>query len=236
MNEKDVLDLEKEMKKFEKIDVTSNKKRSGNNVLIKRIYVVCLLLAFIITGLSITVSLFSASARSNLIQEIESAVVNFSLKIEKITGEEKEGLVPLKDNEVITALKGTNGQRCIDINSNNVCQIYKVSVDNASDYSTSFRSSLKLIASKNSGYTNLKWAEIMYNDTPTLLGEIKSMSDTNWKTSYGIGPNTTGEFYIAIWISDNGNNQNDTDYGNFTGNITFEAVSGDKMTSTFSSK
>ena len=236
MNEKDILELEKEMKKFENIDVTPNKKRSVNNVLIKRAYIICLLLAFIITGLSITVSFFSASARSNLIQEIESAVVNFSLKVEKITGEEKKGLVPLKDNEVVTALNGTNGQQCIDINGNNVCQIYKVSVDNASDYSTSFRSSLKLIASKNSGYTNLKWAEIMYNDTPTLLGEIKSMSDTNWKTSYGIGPNTTGEFYIAIWISDNGNNQNDTDYGNFTGNITFEAVSGDKMTSTFSSK
>ena len=37
-------------------------------------------------------------------------------------------------------------------------------------------------------------------------------------------------------VKDGGNNQNDTDYGNFTGNITFEAVSGDKMTSTFSSK
>ena len=62
------------------------------------------------------------------------------------------------------------------------------------------------------------------------------MSNSNWKTSYGIGANTTGEFYIAIWISDNGYNQNDSDYGSFTGNVTFEAISGDKLTSTFSSK
>ena len=171
-----------------------------------------------------------------MVQEIESAVVNFNLKVEKITSEEKEGLVPVKDNEILNALKGENGKQCIDLNGNNVCQIYKVSVNNDSDYSTTFKSSLELIASKNSGYSNLKWAELIYSDNPTLLGDIKSMDMSNWKTSYGVGANTTGEFYIAIWISDNGSNQNDSDFGSFTGNVTFEAISGDKMTSTFSSK
>ena len=209
----------------------SKKSRGPGNL-----YFVFLCLAFLITAMSVSVAFFTASARSKTIQEIESAVVNFSLKAEKITDEEKKGLVPVKDDEIINALKGENGQQCTDLNGNNVCQIYKVSVDNDSDYSTAFKSSLELIASENSVYNNLKWAEVIYSDAPTLLGEIKPMSTSNWKTSYGIGANTTGVFYIAIWISDNGYNQNDSDYGNFTGNITFEAVSGDKLTSTFSSK
>lgn len=237
MNEKDALELEEEMKKYENnnIGVNDNKK-SLKNGLIKKIYFVCLIVAFLVTGLSITISFFTASARSKVIQEIESAVVNFSLKVEKITEEEKKGLIPVKDSQILNALKGENHKKCVDLNGNNVCQIYKVSVNNDSDYSTAFKSSLELIASKNSGYTNLKWAEIIYSDTPSILGDIKPMSNSNWKTSYGIGANTTGEFYIAIWISDNGYNQNDSDYGSFTGNVTFEAISGDKLTSTFSSK
>ena len=213
-------------------NMNQNRKRKGPGA----IYFIILWLAFLITGISISFSFFSASARSKLIQEIESAVVNFSLKVEKITTEEKEGLVPVKDSEILNALKGENGKQCIDLNGNNVCQIYKISVNNDSDYGTTFKSSLELIASKNSGYSNLKWAELSYSDSPTLLGNIKTMDTFTWKNSYGVGANTTGEFYIAIWISDNGYNQNNTDYGNFTGNVTFEAISGDKMTSTFSSK
>ena len=91
MNEKDVLELEEEMKKYENnnIGVNDNKK-SLKNGLIKKIYFVCLIVAFLVTGLSITISFFTASARSKVIQEIESAVVNFSLKVEKITEEEKK--------------------------------------------------------------------------------------------------------------------------------------------------
>ncbi len=211
-----------------------NNNRKSNKL--NKLYFVILCISFVITSLSISVAFFTASARSKMVQEIESAVVNFNLKVEKITSEEKEGLVPVKDNEILNALKGENGKQCIDLNGNNVCQIYKVSVNNDSDYSTTFKSSLELIASKNSGYSNLKWAELIYSDNPTLLGDIKTMDTSNWKTSYGVGANTTGEFYIAIWISDNGSNQNDSDFGSFTGNVTFEAISGDKMTSTFSSK
>lgn len=217
----------------EKKNYSNNKKhRSGPG----KLYLIFLFLAFLITAMSISVAFFTTSARSKVIQEIESAVVNFSLKVEKITNEEKEGLIPVKDDVMLSALKGTNGKQCVDINGNAVCQIYKISVKNDSDYSTSFKSTLELIASKDSEYENLKWAEILYSDTPSLLGDIKSMSNSNWKTNYGIGANTTGEFYVVIWISDNGVNQNNSDYGNFTGNITFEAVSGDKLTSTFSGK
>ncbi len=212
---------------------TNNKKNYKGP---SKLYLVFLFLAFLITAMSVSVAFFTTSARSKVIQEIESAVVNFSLKVEKITQEEKKGLVPVKDDEMLNALKGTNGKQCVDINGNTVCQIYKVSVSNDSDYSTAFKSTLELIASQDSEYENLKWVEILYSDTPSILGDIKPMSNSNWKTNYGIGANTTGQFYVVIWISDNGVNQNNSDYGNFTGNITFEAVSGDKLTSTFSSK
>lgn len=213
-----------------KISAGKNNKK-GN-----KIYFLILCISFVVSSLSISVAFFTASARSKMIQEIESAVVNFSLKVDKITGDDRNGLIPVKDSKIYDALKGENGNQCVDLNGNNVCQIYKISVSNHSDYGTIFKSSLELIASKNSEYNNLKWAELVYSDNPTLLGDIKTMDTSNWKTSYGVGANTTGEFYIAIWISDNGSNQNDSDFGSFTGNVTFEAISGDKMTSTFSSK
>lgn len=226
--------------KTENISFNNTEKNNTNNKKNykgpSKLYLVFLFLAFLITAMSVSVAFFTTSARSKMIQEIESAVVNFSLKVDKITGDDRNGLIPVKDSKIYDALKGENGNQCVDLNGNNVCQIYKISVSNHSDYGTIFKSSLELIASKNSGYSNLKWAELIYSDNPTLLGDIKTMDTSNWKTSYGVGANTTGEFYIAIWISDNGSNQNDSDFGSFTGNVTFEAISGDKMTSTFSSK
>ena len=126
----------------EKKNYSNNKKhRSGPG----KLYLIFLFLAFLITAMSISVAFFTTSARSKVIQEIESAVVNFSLKVEKITNEEKEGLIPVKDDVMLSALKGTNGKQCVDINGNAVCQIYKISVKNDSDYSTSFKSTLELI-------------------------------------------------------------------------------------------
>lgn len=223
------------------IDKGSNNIDDNNKVNSKKkgpskIYFVILCIAFLITSLSVTVAFFSASARSNLIQEIESAVVNFSLKVEKVSEDTDKGLVPVKDSEINKALSGTNGKKCVDVDGNNVCQIYKINVENASEYSTIFKGTLLLSATENSNYENLKWAEITYSENPTVFGTIKPMSDLVLKESYGIGGGATATFYIVVWISDNGNVQNESDYGSFVGNVTFEAVSGDKLTSTFSSK
>ena len=97
-----------------KVDNTNLKPNHRNNNRksnkLNKLYFVILCISFVITSLSISVAFFTATARSKMVQEIESAVVNFNLKVEKITSEEKEGLVPVKDNEILNALKGENGK------------------------------------------------------------------------------------------------------------------------------
>lgn len=224
--------------KADKTFIDREQKNNKNNLKKRpnKIYFVILCIAFIITSLSVTVAFFSTSARSDMIHQIESAVVNFSLKVEKVSKDTDKGLVPLKDSEIEKALAGIDDNQCIDSDNNSVCQIYKINLSNISDYNTTFIGSLILTAAEKSNYENLKWAEIYYSENPTLFGKINSMSDTTLKSSYGLGGGATATFYIAIWISDNGSNQNESDYGSFVGNVTFEAISGDKMTSTFSSK
>jgi len=197
-------------------------------------YFVCLWIAFVLSALGITVSIFTSVARSNLKKEIESAVIKYSLKVEKEAGGYE--LVPLKDSDLTNAISGTKEEKCFDSNGYAVCQIYKVIVENDSDYLVYFKSKLELTAKENSGYKNLKWAEITNSNIPLVFGDPKPMSTIDWKPNYGIGANTTATFYIAIWLSDNEYLQNDSDYGSFIGNVTFEALAGDKITSTFSSK
>lgn len=199
-------------------------------------YFVCLWIAFLVSALGISMSIFTSASRSKLHQEIESAVVNFSMTVEKVSGTDGLGLIPMKDSELTTAIAGPAEEKCKDASGSTVCQIYKVTVQNDSDYGVYFKSSLELIASQNSNYKNLKWVEITNGNTPFVFGQPKLMSTTDWKPSYGIGANTSMDFYIAIWISDNGQVQNYSDFGNFTGNVTFEALSGDKITSTFSAR
>ena len=212
---------------------TNNKKNSNG---FKVLYFCLLLVSFVVTSASISIAFFSSSARSKLLQEVESAVVNFSLQVEKVSEDTDIGLIPVSDSQIETALKGTNGVKCIDSEGYNVCQIYKITISNNSDYSTTFKGDLDLYATENSNYSNLKWAEISYSDEPKLLGSARPMSNNVLKESYGLGGRAYVSFYVAIWISDNGNNQDNSDYGNFVGNVNFEAISGDKLTSTFSSK
>ena len=218
-----------EVKKEENIKRKIPRKGPG------KLYFICLWIAFILSALGITVSIFTSVARSNLKKEIESAVIKYSLKVEKEAGGYE--LIPLSDSELSTAISGTKEEKCFDSNGNAVCQIYKVIVENDSDYLVYFKSTLELIANENSGYKNLKWAEINNNsNTPMVFGQPKTMSTTDWKPNYGVGANTSANFYIVIWLSDNGYSQNYSDYGSFIGNVTFEALAGDKITSTFSGR
>lgn len=197
-----------------------------------KLYFVCLWIAFLLSALGITVSIFTSVSRSNLKKEIESATVNYSLKVQREAGREEMSL--LKDSQLKTAISGSKEEKCIDSEGNSVCQIYKVTIENNSDYLTYFKSGFELKPIEGSSYQNLKWAEITNDETPMIYGELKDMSITDWKTSYGVGANTYVDFYLVVWVSDNDVDQNALDYGSFNGNITFEALSGDTITSTFS--
>ena len=211
----------------------SNKKRKNG---VSVFYFVFLFLAFFVTCLSISIAFFTASSKSELLHEIESAVVNFSLNVEKVNKDSVDGMIPVKDSLINSSILGNNDVYCVDKNGDQVCQIYKINITNKSDYGAVFEGNLDLIAADNSNYSNLKWAFVDFYAEPKIYGDINSMQNNVLYESCLVAKNTTYSFYIVVWISDNGVPQNNTDYGDFTGNVVFTAVSGDKLTSTFTDK
>ena len=206
----------------------------GNGI--KKFYFVILFLAFFVTCTSISIAFFTASSKSELLHEIESAVVNFSLNVEKVNKDSVDGMIPVKDNLINSSILGNNDVYCVDKNGDQVCQIYKINITNKSDYGAVFEGNLDLIAADNSNYSNLKWAFVDFYGEPKIYGNINSMQNNVLYESCLVAKNTTYSFYIVVWISDNGVPQNNTDYGDFTGNVVFTAVSGDKLSSTFTDK
>ena len=206
----------------------------GNGI--KKFYFVILFLAFFVTCTSISIAFFTASSRSELVHEIESAVVNFSLNVEKVNDDSADGMITVKDNLIEKSLLRNNGTYCIDENGDQVCQIYKIKITNHSDYGAVFEGTLDLVAADNSNYSNLKWVFVDFYNEPKIYGDINNMQNNNLYESCLVAKNTTYSFYIAVWISDNGIPQNDTDYGDFTGNVVFTAISGDKLSSTFTDR
>ena len=92
----------------------SNKKRKNG---VSVFYFVFLFLAFFVTCLSISIAFFTASSKSELLHEIESAVVNFSLNVEKVNKDSADGMIPVKDSLINSSILGNNDVYCVDKNS-----------------------------------------------------------------------------------------------------------------------
>lgn len=65
-------------------------------------------------------------------------------------------------------------------------------------------------------------------------GNTNPANDGKWYLSAMNNPGDTKVFYIVVWISENHEAQNKTDFGQFTGAVTFKSMAGSGATSTFS--
>lgn len=151
--------------------------------------------------------------------------VDTTLTLEKIYHASK--LVPLDDSLIGTAVSKANN-KCIDKSGYEVCSLYKIVLENTVDSEILYG----YIRTEESTYTtdNLKYQffDSMFN----ALTDIGSLSKTSNETIYfkknetdyqvSIAGSTT--YYLAIWLTDIGEEQS-ADYSkDFSGYIGFEST------------
>ena len=179
--------------------------------------IVCILVMICMIG--ITYSFFTATATNTGEITGSAASMNISLTVTKESPNNTKGLVPQLDEYITSAVTGRNGS-CVDDNNNNVCQVYKITVKNASAASNYISGKLELNAGNNQ---NLKWAEISGLTNPTLKSMVKRHDDITLASNVFFTAQEQKEYYIVVWISETGEIQ--TDSGSFSGTVTFGNIS-----------
>lgn len=136
-------------------------------------------------------------------------------------------LVPLQDSLVKTAISKDNN-KCIDASNYEVCSLYKITLTNTSSSETLYG----YIRTNTSTYTtdNLKYQifDSSYNALTDVITLSKTADTTVYfeksSSNYSVTSTGTTTFYLAIWLTDTGENQS-ADYSKtFSGYIGFESV------------
>lgn len=172
----------------------------------------------------VTYAYYIASTSSDIGGETASGL-NTTLTLNTIYNSTK--LVPLDDGLVKTAItKDTN--KCIDKSGYEVCSLYKIILENTVDSENLYG----YIRTETSTYTtdNLKYQ--FFDSEFNPLTDIMSLSKTSNETIYfqkdetnyqvSISGNTT--YYLAIWLTDTGEEQSEDYSKDFSGYIGFESV------------
>ena len=180
--------------------------------------------------------LYTSSKNSSLAGNMATA--NLDLKVTRVTPSESSGtsnLVPLLDAALKNALLGTGGTgSCVDKNKNVSCEVYKITIHNTGSSHLKLSGFITLVASgQNNVYNNLKW-ELIENATTRKTEYITNgMEKSVIEKNFTIQSNETKDYYIALWISENGRDQRQTDTGVYGGLIEFNTSNGLGTTATF---
>ena len=180
--------------------------------------------------------LYTSSKNSNLAGNMATA--NLDLKVTRVTPSESSGtsnLVPLLDAALKNALKGNGGvSSCVDANRNVSCEVYKITIHNTGSSNLKLSGFITLVASgQDNIYNNLKW-ELIENATTRKTEYVtNNMEKSVIEKNFTIQSNETKDYYIALWISENGRDQRQTDTGVYGGLIEFNTSNGLGATATF---
>ncbi len=214
---------------------------------------IVLILFFSITGA--TYAYFAISATNNNTITGTAATVNLTLNVTKIfptsSSSNTGAIVPQlsvsesTNSPLSNALK--NG--CVDANSNVVCQVYHISIENQGGTATqvvdgkvSFYGNSAMTTDVKTTMPNLKWKLIDSVDATTPANSVLGTNEDNAATSTAVKfvSNLTlatadkYEYDMIVWINETNVNQ-PTDVGKtFYGKIQFDSSNGTGVTSTFS--
>lgn len=232
--------------------ILENNVKEKNFTKIQLTITLILILFFCVTGA--TYAYFAVSATNNIITG-NAATVNLTLDVTKIfpaAGNNTGVMVPQLSvsgsdtSPLATALK--NG--CVDGNSNIVCQVYRINIQNIGgtakqivDGKVLFYGNTAMTNDVTTTMPNLKWKLIDSVDTTTLSNsELGTETD---KVADAAGDDnvfandvtmTTGSnftYYMIIWINETTFDQ-PTDVGkSFYAKIAFDSSNGTGVTSTF---
>lgn len=188
-------------------------------------YIIILILIFMCLVTGSTYSYLAYKYENNSTIKGNVVSVNVDLKVELLVGDNK-GLVPLKDESLDKAIKGTGGKSaCIDANNNLSCQVYKITLNNKGSKIDNLIGTISLYKKDgSSNYNNLKWRELSDETTVKTNSIINDMTVSNLVTNLTLKSKETKVYYIAVYIQENNKDQLNTDRGKFAGTVTFRTV------------
>lgn len=210
-------------------------KNIENNDSKKIITLVVLILTVVICTTSATYAYFAFSATNNNTITGTAASVSLTLSVSKnLPTKTNTGvLVP----QLETALASALSSGCVDANTNVVCQVYTITVTNASTSQIVVNGSITFAGSTN--MPNLKWRKM--TNASTLGSNTTNAANTTsaqaLASSVTLKPSgqsgNVATYYIIIWINETGAVQ--TDKGTYTATVSFTSSNGTGVTSTITS-
>ncbi len=186
-----------------------------------------MIIVYVITVTGSTYAYFALSASSDNKISGTTATANLSLTVSKVFPSNTNNLIPQLESALGSAISST--YKCVDGNSNNVCQVYKITIKNTSTASVDVSGYIHFSGITN--LPNLKWRLL---DSESTLGTHNSYNvsstDNLFVDRVKMSANQTNNYYMVIWINETNSAQSDT--GTYGATISFKSSNGTGVTST----
>jgi len=200
----------------------------------KLIGTICLALGIIvIVSTSTSFAYFSASIDGE--GEIKGETMKFSVDLDVEEIYKTDQLIPIDDSIIPIAIN----RNCVDSKGYNVCSLYKITLKNTGD---PVILNGHITAGEGTNYTtdHLK-GQLFSSNLTTSISTVTTLSNTTGKqyfkinetNLYSLEAENTNTLYLAIWLTETGDYQ-DEDYNkDFVGKISFESIGGGQISATF---
>lgn len=141
---------------------------------------------------------------------------------------EGRSLIPMNDEDIWKAYEN----ECVDNADYGACKAYTIDIENIGD-EFDYQGTVKFDIGK---ISNLNYIVLDENDQEYARGmKIESGQDLSLGDPFTLAQNDTRQFKLIIWLSNYDRNQNEEDAGGtYNALISFESVSGYKITGSIS--
>ena len=190
-------------------------------------YIILLLIIFMFLVTGTTYSYLAYNYQNDSVIKGQVVSVNVDLSVELVVGSNK-GMVPMKDEGLADALKGTGGESaCVDANGNLSCQVYKITLTNKGSKIKNLKGTISLYnKDDNSHYENLKWRELSNETTVKSDSKIHGMAYSILMNGLTLSSGETKDYYIAVYVQESDDDQTYDDTGRFSGTVTVKTTNG----------
>lgn len=239
------------------MDFLENTDKEKKLTIIQLTITIILIVFFSVTGA--TYAYFAINATDTETIMGEAATVNLTLDVEKIfptasstnTGVIVPQLSTSGSNNSPLAAALRNG--CVDGNSNIVCQVYKINIQNIGGTATQmvdgrvdFYGNEDMTADVSSTMPNLKWKLITSVNTATPTNSVLGDSADIQADATGndnifaddvilVANSNIDPYYMIVWINETQSDQAVDEGNSFYAKISFESSNGTGVSSTFTS-